>query len=96
MRKRWEMTAKSLSGACVGYSLVLLGIVGKEKWDEIESKMWGEGAKTSVLQVKEAFKLPVEDVVDAFNLLTVAAILGLGPEFEIEMIVRLERDSCLE
>jgi len=86
VEKRWEMTAKSLSGACVGYSLVLLGIVGKEKLDEIESKMWGEGGKTSLLQVKEAFKLPVEDAVDAFNLVAVAGILGLGPEFELETV----------
>lgn len=78
-------------GACVGYSLTLMGIVGKEKLCEIESKMWGEGAKTSVLQVKEAFKLRVEDAVDAFNLLAVSTILGLGPEFEIETIEKTRK-----
>lgn len=84
--KRWETTAKSLIGACVGYSLALLRIVGKEKHAEIESKMWGEGGKTSFLQVKEAFKFPVEDAVGAVNLGMVVTILGLGPEFEIETI----------
>lgn len=86
VEKRWEMTAKSLTGALVGYSLTLLGIVGKEKLAEIESKMWSEGGKASILQIKEAFKLPVEDAMDAFNLVVTAGILGLGPEFELETI----------
>lgn len=91
VEKRWEMTAKSLSGACVGYSLALLRVVGKEKLAEIESEMWGEGGKMSLLQVKEAFKLPVEDAVEALNLVAVAGILGLGPEFELETIEKTKK-----
>ena len=84
--KRWEITSKNLTGACVGYSLALLGIVGKEKLGEIEAKMWGEGGKTFIPMIKEAFKLPVEDAVGAANVIDVAAVLGMGPECVEERI----------
>ena len=84
--KRWEMTAKSLTGALVAYSLTFLPIMGKEKLTEIESKMWAEVAKTAFLKTKETFNLPAEDAVDASNLAAVSGILGFGPEFKVEAI----------
>ena len=86
VEKRWEMAARSFSGGCMGYIQVLLGIVGKEKLAEIESKMWGEGMKMSFLNFMEEFKMPAEDAVDAANLTAVFAILALGPECGIERI----------
>ena len=83
---RWEITAKSLTGATIGYELVLLEIVGKEKTAEIEAKMWGEGGKTFIPMIKEAFNIPVEDAVGAANLIKVAAVLGMGPECTDEII----------
>lgn len=83
---RWETTAKSLTGAIIGYEQVLLEIVGKEKYSEIEAKMWGEGGKTFIPMIKETFNIPVEDAVGAANIIKVAAVLGMGPECTDERI----------
>ena len=83
---RWETTAKSLTGAIVGYELILLEILGKEKSAEIEAKMWSEGGKTFIPMIKEAFNIPVEDAVGAANIIKVAAVLGMGPECTDERI----------
>ena len=83
---RWEITAKTLTGATIGYELALREIVGKEKAAEIEAKMWGEGGKTFIPMIKEAFNIPVEDAIGAANLITVAAVLGMGPECTDEII----------
>ena len=90
VEKRWEIAAQSYTGGCMAYIQVLLGIVGKEKLAEIEAKMWGEGMKTFFLNLKEEFKIPVEDAVDAANLTDVFTILTLGPECEIERIEETE------
>jgi len=84
--KRWEIATKALTGECVGYGQVLLGIVGKEKLAEIQVKMWGEGGKTFIPMIKEAFKIPVEDAVGAANVIALAEVLSMGPEFEKERI----------
>jgi len=86
IKTRWEITAKSLTGATVGYELALLEILGKEKSAEIEVKMWGEGGKTFIPMIKEAFNIPVEDAIGAAQLITVAAVLGMGPECTDEII----------
>jgi hypothetical protein len=83
---RWEITAKCLTGATIGYQQALLEIVGKEKADEVEAKMWGEGGKTFIPMIKEAFNIPVEDAIGAANLVKVAAVLGMGPECTDEII----------
>jgi hypothetical protein len=84
--KRWEIASKSFTGTCVGYEQILLGIVGKEKLDEIRVKMWGEGGKKFIPMTMEAFKIPVEDAVGAANVADVAIILSMGPEYEKERI----------
>ena len=86
VEKRWEMAAQSFANGCMGYIQVLLGIIGKEKLAEIESKMWGEGMKMSFLNFMEEFKMPAEDAVDAANLTAVFAFLALGPECKMERI----------
>jgi hypothetical protein len=86
LEKRWEMAAQSFSEGCMGYIQVLLGIIGKEKLAEIESKMWSEGMKMSFLRFKDELKLPVEDAVDAANMMGVFAFLMLGPDCTMERV----------
>ena len=83
---RWEITAKCLTGACVGYQQALLEIVGKEKYTEIEAKIWGEGGKIFIPMIKEAFNIPVEDAIEAANLIKVVVALGMGPECTSEIV----------
>ena len=89
--KRWEIATKALTGACVGYGQVLFEIVGREKSAEIDAKMWGEGGKTFIPMIKEAFKIPVEDAVGATNVTLVAAVLSMGPELEGQRIEETEK-----
>lgn len=88
--KRWEMATKALTGACVGYGQVLLGIVGKEQLAKIEVKMYGEAGKKFLSMTKEAFKMPVEDAVGAANIVAVAVGLA-NPEWKSERIEETEK-----
>jgi hypothetical protein len=85
-KRRWEIATQSYNSGCMGYIQVLLGIIGKEKLAEIQSKMWGEGMKTVFPNFMEEFKIPVEDAVDAANLTGAITILTLGPECKVERI----------
>jgi len=89
--KRLEIATKTLTGAIVGYGQVLRGVVGKDRSIEIGVKMWGEGGKTFIPAIKEAFKIPVEDAVGAANVTAVAAVLSMGPENEGERIEETEK-----
>ena len=89
--KRWEIATKTLTGAMVGYGQVLREIVGKDRSIEIDVKMSGEGGKTFIPMIKEAFKIPVEDAVGAANVAAVAAVLSMGPEMEGERIEETEK-----
>lgn len=96
--KRWEITAKILSAFMVlrGEESVapLLGkgegitspIWGAEKWQEIHIKIFGDGGKHLFPMFKEMFNMPVENAIDADNLVGVAATLMNGPEMEDEIV----------
>lgn len=85
--KRWAITAKILTGLTIlrgSKTMVpLLGIgegiiapvMGWEKWEEIQRKIWGEGGQNFAPWVKETFNIPVEDAMEAAKLVTVIAPL---------------------
>jgi hypothetical protein len=90
--KRWAITAKIISslyvmrgekiiapelGAAEGF---ISPIWGAEKWEEIHIKIFGDGGKLMYPWVKETFNIPVENAIDADDLLEVVAVLMLGPE----------------
>ena len=83
---KWEITAKTLTGAFTALGPILIPIVGKEKWQEITDNLFGGGAKMAFPQIKEAFNIPVEDAIGAYKLAMVVATLQMGPEFEWEVV----------
>jgi hypothetical protein len=89
--KRWEISSKAFTGACVGFNQTLLRILGKEKIAETASKIWGEDGETFLPMIKETFKIPVKDAIGAANLADVAIVLSWGPECEIERIKETEK-----
>jgi len=86
VEKCWEITARNLTGALMGYVIVLSRVVGREKLSEITSKMWGEGGRNFIPVIREAFNIPVEDAAGAGKLIAVATILGMGPEMEQQIV----------
>jgi len=71
--KCWAITAKSLwrlimrGGRCfapdlgIGEGAIALGL-GKEKYDEIKQKLWGDYGRRFLPMFKETFNIPVEDL----------------------------------
>ena len=96
--RRWEITAKILTGlgTMIGSKIMpqILGkeegifapVLGREKWIEIQKKIFGESGRKFVPWVKEMFNIPVEDAIGAFKLTYVAVKLAFGPEVEFEIV----------
>jgi hypothetical protein len=103
----WEITAKILTSLFVlrdnKMIAPLLGIgegivapiMGAEKWKEIVVKAYAEGVPEGIAWVMETFNIPVENAIDADNLMTVGSRFEVGPEWEHEYIERTpERVVC--
>ena len=96
--KRWAITAKILTGFIVMRgSNIMAPILGKgegiisplwgwEKFDEINTKIFGEGGKKMLQMVKERFNIPVEDAIGAYTLYIVAVTIQQATEFITELI----------
>jgi len=96
--KRWAITAKALlrlytSRGTRTIPLILskgegifAPIMATEKWTEILSKMYIDGATKMFPWVKERFNVPVEDAIGAQNLVWIVAKLMDGPEWEGEYV----------
>jgi hypothetical protein len=91
VERRWEIATESYTGASMAYVQALLEIVGKEKLGEIEAKMWSEGNKMFYPMIKEEFKMPVENAVDAANLSDLTVMLTMGSGYEAERIEETEK-----
>ena len=103
----WEITAKMLLTISVlrGVKTVMpiMGeedgfvspVRGLEKFKEIIDKVQAEGAKRFFPWVKETFNIPVENAIDADDLLKVVGELQSGPEWEGEYVEKTpERVVC--
>jgi hypothetical protein len=96
--KRWAITAKILTGFFVRRGTMILPpllgkgegiispIMGFEKLEEVNNKIWEEGGRRFISRVKEAFNIPVKDAVGAVKLYIVACFLLAGPEGEFELL----------
>ena len=96
----WEITAKILSSffvlrgeKIIAPSLgieegVIAPIMGAEKWIEINVRGFSEGLAEGLAWIQKTFNIPVEDAIDADNLMTVSSRLEIGPEWEHEYIER--------
>jgi hypothetical protein len=94
----WAITAKTLLTICVlrGVKTVMPtmgvedGIIspvrGLEKFKEIIDKVQGEGAKRFFPRVKNKFNIPVENAIDANDLIEIVQELAFGPEWEGEYV----------
>ena len=105
--KCWEITAKILTalyilrgtntmphrlGKVKGFIAPVLGV---EKWTEILTKMFRDGAKKMFPWVKETFNIPVEDAIGVDSVATVVSRLEAGPEWEVEYVEKTpERVVC--
>ena len=54
----------------------------KEKWYEINEKIFADAGRQMMLMAKEMFNIPVEDAIGAAKLQIVVATLLSGPELE--------------
>jgi len=89
--KCWEITAKALirfivlrGDRIIAPELgkdegVIAPLLGKEKWEEINDKVFSEGSRQFYPWVVETFNIPVENAVDADNLETIVYVLQDGP-----------------
>ena len=95
--KCWAITAKILTtlfALRVIPTRPLLGrgegiispILGWEKHEEIQEKIFGEHGKRFIPWVKETLNIPVEDAVGAAKLVIVAATLLMGPQLQYEIV----------
>ncbi|WP_287585573.1 hypothetical protein [Candidatus Borrarchaeum sp.] len=96
--KRWAITAKTLTAFVVlrGDKIiapqlgieegVIAPVMGAEKWDEINDKVFCEGGKVFYPWVKEMFNIPVKDAIGAYKLLIVVETLLSGPEQEHKLV----------
>lgn len=96
--KCWKITAKMLLRISVlrGVKTVMPtmgeedGIIspvrGLEKFREVIDKVQAEGAKRFFPWVKGTFNIPVENAIDADDLLTVTGELQSGPEWQGEFV----------
>ena len=110
--KRWAITAKILTGLhalriiltrpLVGRGEGIISpILGWEKHEEIQEKIWSERGKRFIPWVKETFNIPVEDAVGAVKLIIVTGDLMGGPEIKNEIVkatrerVVIRRTQCV-
>jgi tyrosyl-tRNA synthetase len=95
---RWAITAKILTRFLIATGSKTLGplmsksegvlapVMGYEKINEINEKIYRDIAKWFTPWVKEMLNIPVEDAIGAEKLLTVVARLQNGPEQEVETV----------
>jgi hypothetical protein len=96
--RRWEITARALLRFSVvrgSKSMptwlgkeegILSPVWGWEKWIEILMKVLTDAAKRFFPRIKELLSMPVEDAGDVSELVRVAAILQMGPEYISETV----------
>ena len=94
VKKRWNITAKALIRLIVlrGDKIiapelgkdegVIAPVLGKEKWEEINDKVFSEGARQFFPWVVETFNIPVKNAVDGESLETIVNVLQSGPPME--------------
>lgn len=111
----WAITAKILTGLIVLRIIKARALFGKgegilapvmayEKAMEISAKIMDELSRKFFPWVKEMFNIPVEDAVEAAQLIWVAGILYTGPERESEIfeetrervVLRLSKCAYME
>lgn len=84
---RWVIAARTLTGACLATGNVLYQVVGKEKAEELNRRIWIEGGKT-VKDVISAAGIPL-DANDAKSIAEAsfaAAVVTMGPELQGEIV----------
>jgi hypothetical protein len=98
VEKRWAITSNALlrlytSRGTRWMPLILskgegifAPIMATEKWTEILSKMFIDGATKFFPLFKERFNVPVEDAIEAQKLVWIVATLMEGPEWEGEFV----------
>jgi len=98
IEKCWAITAKTLTNLNVKRAIlirhllsteegVIAPIMAWEKFDEILTKIMGDGAKKLFPWVKKRFNISVEDAIGAYKLEYIANELLTGPEGEDEVFV---------
>jgi hypothetical protein len=88
----WAITAKTLwrftvlRGDKITASIlgkgegIIAPVMGAEKWIEINEKLYKDGGKVLFPWVKETFNIPVENAIDADDLVEVVCVLAIDPE----------------
>ncbi len=96
--KCWEITSKALLRLFISRGTrwmplifskgegIFAPVMATEKWTEILSKMYTDGATKRFPLFKERFDVPVEDAIGAYNFVDVVSALEDGPNWEGEYI----------
>jgi len=113
--KRWAITAKALwrllmrggrrfaPDLGIGEGAVALGL-GKEKYDEINQKLWGNYGRRFLPMIQEIANLTIDDAIGAAKLELVSMKLLMGPKYQSEIteatpqiaIVRSTKCTCMD
>jgi len=79
-------TANTLTASITLLNKVLAPLVGIKKYNEINNKIWGEGAAILFPMIKKDFKIPGDDAIAAANIIDVVSLITISPEFESERV----------
>jgi len=79
-------TANTLTASITLLNKVLAPLVGSEKYNELNNKIWGEGAAILFPMIKKDFNIPGDDAIAAMNVFDVVANITISPEFEAERV----------
>ncbi len=89
---RWQEATKGLTGACTALMNALKESVGEEKFSQFQVALWSEAGK-GAKELADNLGLTVENPKDVEEVTQLLAVIGMGPEFEFEIVEATEDKS---
>jgi hypothetical protein len=89
---RWQIATKGLTGACMAAMNALRGALSQEKFDQFQKGLWSEAGKGSK-DLADTLGLKAESPKDIDEIMQLAGITSMGPEFKFETVEASEDKS---
>ena len=89
---RWQIATRGLTGACTAIMNALQGALSQEKFDQFQMGLWSQVGKGSK-ELADTLGLKAESPKDIEEIMELAAMASMGPEFKFENIEASEDRS---
>jgi len=89
---RWQEATKGLTGACTALMNALKEAVGEEKFSQFQVALWSEAGK-GAKELADNLGLAAENPKNIDEVMQLLAMIGMGPEFEFEVVEATEDRS---